>query len=79
MTRPRGRPPLPPDARQVNVNVKLPPWAYDAYSLEAIRTGESVHALLRRALLRGISGSQKNRRRRKPAHTVAGSPMPGTG
>lgn len=79
MTGKRGRPPLPPEVKPVKVNVKLPAWAVDFYCREALATGESLHARLRLALLRGISGGQKNRRRRKPAHDSPGSPLPGRG
>ena len=74
-----GRPPLPPEARPVVVSLKLPPWLYDHYCREALKADDTVHAQLRRALLRGVSGSAKTRRRRKPAQDSPGSPLPGRG
>jgi hypothetical protein len=74
-----GRPRLPPDARPVVVSLKLPPWLYDHYCREALKGDATVHGLLRRAILRGVSGSAKTRRRRKPTQDSPGSPLPGRG
>ena len=57
----RGRPPLPPEAKPVAVSLKLPPWVYDHYCRLAMSSGESVHGLIRRAVVRDISGSAKTR------------------